>query len=112
MVPAPADSAPRDPGSERPAHSAWFLAALCLLVWASRMVLPGDLPYSDLDRSWCMSLGYALANFSGPLIAGVLIDHIGHARTFFALAMPLVPVIVVTAMDIMISVSVKPQFFG
>jgi MFS family permease len=45
-----------------------------------------------------LSLGYALANFSGPLIAGVLIDHAGHAWTFFALAMPLVPVIVVTAM--------------
>jgi MFS family permease len=45
-----------------------------------------------------LSLGYALANFSGPLIAGVLIDHAGHARTFLALAAPLVPVIVVTAL--------------
>src|SRR5262245_26222502 len=45
-----------------------------------------------------LSLGYALANFSGPLIAGVLIDHAGHAWTFFALALPLVPVIIVTAM--------------
>ncbi len=57
---APAGSAPRDPGSEPRAHSAWFLAALCVLVWASRMVLPGDLPYSDLDRSWCMGLAHAL----------------------------------------------------
>ena len=45
-----------------------------------------------------LSLGYALANFSGPLIAGVLIDHAGHARTFLALAMPLVPVIVMAVM--------------
>jgi len=45
-----------------------------------------------------LSLGYALANFSGPLIAGVLIDHAGHARTFFALALPLVPVIVLSAL--------------
>ena len=45
-----------------------------------------------------LSLGYALANFSGPLIAGVLIDHVGHSRTFLALAMPLIPVVVITAM--------------
>jgi MFS family permease len=45
-----------------------------------------------------LSLGYASANFGGPLIAGVLIDHIGHAATFFALAMPLVPVIAMAAM--------------
>ncbi|HEV7391015.1 MAG TPA: MFS transporter, partial [Burkholderiales bacterium] len=29
-----------------------------------------------------LSLGYASANFTGPLLGGVLIDHIGHARTF------------------------------
>lgn len=45
-----------------------------------------------------LSLGYALANLTGPLLAGVLIDHIGHARTFFALAMPLVAAIVLAAM--------------
>lgn len=45
-----------------------------------------------------LSLGYATANFSGPLIAGVLIDHIGHARTFLALAVPVVPAVVLTAM--------------
>jgi MFS family permease len=45
-----------------------------------------------------LSLGYALANFSGPLIAGVLIDHIGHGRTFLALAAPLLPTIVLAAM--------------
>jgi len=37
-----------------------------------------------------LSLGYASANFGGPLIAGVLIDHLGHARTFAALAIPLI----------------------
>jgi len=45
-----------------------------------------------------LSLGYASANFSGPLIAGVLIDHVGHARTFAALAMPLIPAITLAAM--------------
>ncbi len=45
-----------------------------------------------------LSLGLASANFTGPLIAGVLIDHVGHSRTFFALAMPLVPAIVLSAM--------------
>jgi MFS family permease len=33
-----------------------------------------------------LSLGYASANFSGPLIAGVLIDHVGHVRTFLLLS--------------------------
>jgi MFS family permease len=40
--------------------------------------------------SW-ISLGFASANFTGPLIAGFLIDQIGHARTFAAIALPLVP---------------------
>jgi MFS family permease len=41
-----------------------------------------------------LSLGYASANFGGPLIAGVLIDNLGHARTFLALSIPLVPAII------------------
>ena len=45
-----------------------------------------------------LSLGYASANFTGPLLAGVLIDHVGHARTFLVLAVPLVPVIVLAAL--------------
>ena len=45
-----------------------------------------------------LSLGYASANFSGPLIAGVLIDNLGHARTFAALAIPLIPAIALAAM--------------
>ncbi|HSQ05906.1 MAG TPA: MFS transporter, partial [Burkholderiales bacterium] len=44
-----------------------------------------------------VSLGFASANFTGPLLAGILIDHIGHARTFLMLAMPLIPAIAVTA---------------
>ena len=44
-----------------------------------------------------LSLGYASANFSGPLIAGVLIDHLGHALTFSALAVPLVPAMIMAA---------------
>ncbi len=45
-----------------------------------------------------LSLGYASANFSGPLIAGVLIDHLGHARTFLSLAVPLIPAIALAAL--------------
>ncbi len=45
-----------------------------------------------------LSLGYASANFSGPLIAGILIDHVGYGRTFLALAVPLVPTIVLAAL--------------
>jgi len=40
--------------------------------------------------SW-VSLGFASANFTGPLLSGFLIDQIGHARTFAAIAVPLVP---------------------
>ncbi|HTP95100.1 MAG TPA: MFS transporter [Burkholderiales bacterium] len=35
-----------------------------------------------------VSLGFAAGNFTGPLIAGFLIDHVGHARTFLALSLP------------------------
>jgi len=45
-----------------------------------------------------ISLGFATANFTGPLLAGILIDQIGHTRTFFALAMPLVPAIIISAL--------------
>jgi MFS family permease len=45
-----------------------------------------------------ISLGFATANFAGPLLSGVLIDQIGHRWTFFALAMPLVPAIIIAAL--------------
>ena len=45
-----------------------------------------------------LSIGLASANFAGPLFAGVLIDHVGHSRTFFVLAIPLVPAILLSAM--------------
>lgn len=45
-----------------------------------------------------LSLGFALANLTGPLLAGFLIDLIGYAWTFGALAMPLIPAFVVSAM--------------
>lgn len=35
-----------------------------------------------------LSLGYASANFTGPLVAGVLIDHVGHVKTFLCLSAP------------------------
>jgi MFS family permease len=38
-----------------------------------------------------VSLAYALGNFGGPLVAGVLIDAVGYAYTFLALAVPLIP---------------------
>ncbi len=39
------------------------------------------------NYSW-LSLGYASANFTGPLVAGVLIDHVGHVKTFLYLSVP------------------------
>ncbi len=44
-----------------------------------------------------LSLGYASANLSGPMLAGVLIDNVGHARTFAILAIPLIPAIALAA---------------
>lgn len=41
-----------------------------------------------------VSLGFALANFAGPLLAGIMIDGVGHAGTFLALAVPVIPAIV------------------
>ena len=45
-----------------------------------------------------LSLGYASANFAGPLVAGVLIDNVGYARTFALLALPVIPAIAMAAM--------------
>jgi MFS family permease len=42
-----------------------------------------------------LSVGFAAANFTGPLLTGFLIDAIGYAYTFGALALPLVPAIVI-----------------
>jgi MFS family permease len=42
-----------------------------------------------------LSVGFALANFSGPLLTGFLIDQIGYANTFGAIAIPLLPAIVI-----------------
>ena len=43
-----------------------------------------------------LSLGFALANFSGPLLTGFLIDQIGYAWTFGAISLPLVPAVIVS----------------
>jgi MFS family permease len=44
-----------------------------------------------------LSLGFALANFGGPLLTGFLIDQVGYAWTFAAIATPLVPAMVISA---------------
>ena len=54
-------------------------------------------PESRARNFSLLSLGYASANFAGPLIGGVLIDNIGHARTFAVLALALVPAIIMAA---------------
>jgi len=45
-----------------------------------------------------ISLGFASASFIGPLLTGFMIDQTGYARTFFVLALPLVPAIVLSAL--------------
>jgi len=50
-----------EPGGPRPRRdSRWIGVGLVLLVWTSRAVFPGDIAYSNLDRSWCLGLGHAL----------------------------------------------------
>ena len=44
-----------------------------------------------------LSLGFALANFSGPLLTGFLIDQVGYVWTFVTIATPLVPAIAISA---------------
>ena len=54
---------------------------------------------TDRARNFSLlSLGYASANFTGPLITGILIDGIGYRNTFLALSLPLVPAIILTAL--------------
>ncbi len=38
-----------------------------------------------------ISLGFAAANFTGPLFAGFMIDETGYGKTFLALSLPLLP---------------------
>ena len=45
-----------------------------------------------------LSLGFALANFTGPLLTGFLIDQVGYAWTFAIIATPLIPAIVISAL--------------
>jgi MFS family permease len=46
--------------------------------------------------SW-LSIGFAGANLTGPFLTGVFIDHIGYSYTFCAIAMPLVPAILISS---------------
>ncbi len=46
--------------------------------------------------SW-LSIGFAMANLLGPLVSGYLIDTIGYAWTFGALAIPVLPAVVIAA---------------
>jgi MFS family permease len=45
-----------------------------------------------------LSIGFAAANLVGPLLTGVMIDQIGYANTFGALAIPLLPAIAIAAL--------------
>ena len=47
--------------------------------------------------SW-LSIGFATANLTGPLLTGFLIDRIGYAYTFCSIALPLVPAIAISAL--------------
>lgn len=75
-------------------HSLYFVATLLgvsfMTFQLSIQTLIGGIAGPEQrarNYSW-LSLGYASANFSGPLIAGVLIDHVGHVKTFLCIAAP------------------------
>ena len=46
------------------------------------------------NYAW-LSMGISIANFFGPVIAGLSIDHIGHAQAFWVLALFSVPPLLV-----------------
>ena len=75
-------------------HSLYFVATLLgvsfMTFQLSIQTLVGGIAGPEQrarNYSW-LSLGYASANLSGPLIAGVLIDHLGHVKTFLCIAAP------------------------
>lgn len=80
--------------------SASILGLAFMILQVATQTLAGAIASSaERARNFSLlSIGYASANFSGPLLAGVLIDHVGHARTFLALSIPLIPAIVLVAM--------------
>ena len=45
-----------------------------------------------------LSIGFAAANLTGPLVTGYMIDEMGYANAFGALAVPLIPAVVLAAM--------------
>ncbi len=54
---------------------------------------------SERARNFSLvSLGFATANFMGPLTTGWMIDNLGHVNTFGMLALPLVPAIAIALM--------------
>jgi MFS family permease len=55
-------------------------------------------PHERARNFSLLSLGFALANFGGPLLTGFLIDRIGYRWTFASLALPLVAAIVLAAL--------------
>jgi MFS family permease len=54
---------------------------------------------ADRARNFSLlSIGFAAANLTGPLLTGYMIDEIGYANAFGALTVPLVPAIVIAAL--------------
>lgn len=75
--------------------SAALLGLAFMVLQLATQTLAGAIA-SGTDRARnfsLLSLGYASANFGGPLLTGILIDTIGHRYTFLALAAPLLPAI-------------------
>src|SRR5262245_42488599 len=75
--------------------SASLLGLAFMVLQVATQTLAGAIASgSDRARNFSLlSLGYASANFTGPLVTGILIDAIGHRYTFLALAVPLLPAI-------------------
>jgi MFS family permease len=81
--------------------TACFLGVGFMALQLATQTLAGAIAGPDeraRNFSW-LSIGFASANLLGPLLTGFLIDRIGYAYTFCAIAMPLVPAIAISALS-------------
>lgn len=72
--------------------SAALLGLAFMVLQVATQTLAGAIAAgTDRARNFSLlSIGYASANFAGPLLTGILIDTIGYRYAFLALAAPLV----------------------
>lgn len=80
--------------------SAAILGLAFMILQVATQTLAGAIaaPEKRARNFSLLSIGYASANLSGPLLTGVLIDQVGYGWTFFTISMPLIPAMLLVAM--------------